>query len=204
MLQIQSENLKKSEKLAQHKLIDDSINERLASIFLNTPITENSEFKCTNFNAANTSTPNDGNAEIKNEQPDNNNYVSIISEAILDEKNLKSNNGSEFNFTEAEENIIKYLSKCDYNRKMSFIKHLGCETESKNSITGLPGTSTHAYPAGFKESVQPPVIPDNFTYSSPQQTKGGAACSVNPTSSKFFRFDGTRNQFNFRQVSVIV
>ena len=124
-------------------------------ISLKTPITKSSEFQFTKSNTANTSTPNDGKAEIKNEQPVNINYVPIISEAFLREKNLKSNIESEFNFTEAQENIIKYLSKCDYNRKMSFIKHLGCEMESKNSITGPPRTSTHAYTAGFKESVQP-------------------------------------------------
>ena len=127
LLEIQSENLKKSQEQARNKLIDDSINERLACISLKTPITKSSEFKFTNSNAANTSTPNDGKAEIKNEQPDNSNYVPIISEAFLREKNLKSNNESEFNFTEEEKNIIKYLNKCDYNRKMSFIKHLGCE-----------------------------------------------------------------------------
>ena len=52
--------------------------------------------------------------------------------------------------------------------------------------------STHACPADFTESTQLPVVPDKFTYPSPQQTTGGAACSVNPTNSKFLRFGGTR------------
>ena len=58
--------------------------------------------------------------------------------------------------------------------------YYSCETENKNSFTGLLKTSTHTYPADFKESIEQRVVPDEFTHLTPQQAMGENALLTQP------------------------